>query len=40
MLDGADARSTFPVAAEAFDEFEITAHPKGGNLLRMVMKLK
>lgn len=40
MLDGADARSTFPIAAEAFDEFEITAHPKGGNLLKMVMKLK
>jgi len=40
MLDGADAQSTFPVAAKAFDEFEITAHPKGGNLLKMVMKLK
>ncbi len=40
MLDGADAASTFPVAAKAFDEFEITAHPKGGNLLKMVMKLK
>ena len=40
MLDGADAQSTFPVAAQAFDEFEITAHPKGGNLLKMVMKFK
>jgi anti-anti-sigma factor len=40
MLDGADAQSTFPIAAKAFDEFEITAHPKGGNLLKMVMKLK
>ena len=40
MLDGADASSTFPVAAEAFDEFEITTHPKGGNLVKMVKKLR
>jgi anti-anti-sigma factor len=40
MLNGADASSTFPIAAQAFDEFEITTHPKGGNLVKMVMKLK
>lgn len=39
MLNGADAGSTFPVAAKAFDEFEITTHPKGGNLVKMVKKL-
>jgi anti-sigma regulatory factor (Ser/Thr protein kinase) len=40
MLNGADASSTFPIAAQAFDEFEITTHPKGGNLVKMVKKLK
>jgi anti-sigma regulatory factor (Ser/Thr protein kinase) len=40
MLNGADAGSTFPTAAKVFDEFEITTHPKGGNLVRMVKKFK
>ncbi len=40
MLDGADASATFPVAAKVFDELEITTHPKGGNLVKMVKKLK
>ena len=40
MLNGADAAATFPIAAGIFDELEITTHPKGGNLVRMVKKLQ
>lgn len=39
-LDGTNLSTTFPVASKSFDELEIKAHPKGGNLVKMVKKIK
>jgi len=31
-------RSVFPRSSRAFDEFEVTPHPRGGNIIRFVKR--
>ena len=39
-FDGSNLSTTFPIASKSFDVLELTPHPNGGNLVKMVKKIK